>query len=159
MGAIDNFLDFLKIERDDDYDDDYYEEEKVPEKPAAFPPKPEESEEEEKPFKRPTKPAGNVRNRKGGSSVMEVTRIKPSSIEDGRKITNLLLEGKVVFLDLEGIDMELAQRIIDYVSGANYAIDGTLSQMSKFTFVIAPSAVNVSGDFQEPSVGETSVVF
>ena len=90
---------------------------------------------------------------------MDVVRIEPTSVEDGRRITDLLLENKVVFLDLDGIDMNLAQRIIDFTSGATYAIDGTLQQMSKYTFVIAPAAVNVSGDFQDAAMGNTSVTF
>ena len=90
---------------------------------------------------------------------MEVVRIEPKSVEDGRKISDLLLENKVVFLDLEGIDMNLAQRIIDFTSGATYAIDGTLQQMSKYTFVIAPPVVAVSGDFQDALSTNSSVTF
>ena len=69
------------------------------------------------------------------------------------------IQNKVVFLDLEGIDMNLAQRIIDFTSGATYAIDGTLQQMSKYTFVIAPPVVSVSGDFQDALSTNSSVTF
>lgn len=157
MSGIDKFLDFLKIERDDDFEDEYEVEDIPAEKPKPLPGKAEKDEAEEKPFKKPVRPSSNNRGRKGGVSMTEITRIKPTGIEDGRKITNFLLDGRVVFLDLEGIDMALAQRIIDYVSGANYAMDGTLQQMSKCTFVIAPPGVSVSGDFPDSNTTDNSI--
>lgn len=160
MGAFDKFLDILKIDNgeDDYYDSDYYEAEDSSAEKVSFLPvaKNEPSQEEERVVKKPTR---SNTPRKKGMGNMEVVRIEPTSIEDGRKISELLLENKVVFLDLEGIDMNLAQRIIDFVSGASFAIDGTLQQMSKYTFVIAPPAVNVSGDFSEGTTGNTQVIF
>lgn len=157
MGAFDKFLNYMKIDNDDDFlDEDYYEEENV-EKKAS----PAEDTVSEVPKKVVPKPTPISRNpRKGGpAQAMEVVRIEPTSVEDGRKISDLLLQNKVVFLDLEGIDMNLAQRIIDFTSGATYAIDGTLQQMSKYTFVIAPPVVAVSGDFQDALSNNSSVTF
>ncbi|MCQ2080157.1 MAG: cell division protein SepF [Lachnospiraceae bacterium] len=156
MGAFDKIVDILRIDPDDDYEDDDIIEEKP--QPSV---KNEDAGIEERQIKKPVRPLNQSRNsRKGaGNTNMEVVRIEPTSVEDGRKISDLLLENKVVFLDLEGIDMNLAQRIIDFTSGATYAIDGTLQQMSKYTFVIAPAVVNVSGDFQESVIGNGSVTF
>lgn len=157
MGKFDNFLNMLKVDNYDEDDDYITENELAPEKPSILAQKNIDSDEEDRNIRKPVRPT-QTRNRKG-STGMEVVRINPSSVEDGRKITDYLLDGKVVFLDLEGIDVNLAQRIIDFTSGATYAIDGTLQQMSKFTFVIAPSAVNVSGDFSDSNQGNTSVTF
>lgn len=157
MGAFDKFLNIMKIENDDDFfDDDYYEEENSEKKSASA-----EDTVAEMPKKVVSKPTPISRApRKGGvNQGMEVVRIEPTSVEDGRKISDLLLQNKVVFLDLEGIDMNLAQRIIDFTSGATYAIDGTLQQMSKYTFVIAPPVVSVSGDFQDALSTNSSVTF
>ena len=49
---------------------------------------------------------------------MEVTMIKPTSMDDSRDICNYLLAGKAVVLNMEGIHMETAQRIIDFTSGS-----------------------------------------
>lgn len=156
MGAFDKIVDILRIDPDDDYEEnDIYEEKPQVAKNS------DETVFEEKQIKKPVRSLNQSRgNKKGaGNTNMEVVRIEPTSVEDGRKISDLLLENKVVFLDLEGIDMNLAQRIIDFTSGATYAIDGTLQQMSKYTFVIAPAVVNVSGDFQESVIGNGSVTF
>ncbi len=163
MGAFDKFLSYMKISDEDDWeeDEDIYEEEPKPEKrPIAMKDDPDEGD---RPVKKPVNKAVTM-NRGGGKRIpsngMEVVRIEPTSVEDGRKITDLLLQNKVVFLDLEGIDMNLAQRIIDFTSGATYAIDGTLQQMSKYNFVIAPPVVSVSGDFQNAlSGGKASDTF
>lgn len=164
MGGLKNFFDILKVDADEDYiDNDYYDDNEKEEKPAFAPQRPavvenDNDDDSDRLVKRMNTRPQVSRPRKGQGN-MEVVRVEPASVEDGRKISDLLLEGKVVFLDLEGIDMNLAQRIIDFVSGATYAIDGTLQQMSKYTFVIAPPAVNVSGDFQETASGNTSVTF
>ena len=159
MGAFDRFLDVLKIDNGDDdyYDSDYYsEDESSNDKPSFLPAKNDNSSDDTVAVKKMNR---NNNSKKKGIGNMEVVRIEPTNIEDGRKISELLLDNKVVFLDLEGLDMNLAQRIIDFVSGASFAIDGTLQQMSKYTFVIAPPAVNVSGDFSENTSGNTQVIF
>ena len=53
---------------------------------------------------------------------MEVSLIKPTSIEDAREICDYLLAGKAVVLNMEGIHTEVAQRIIDFTSGATYSL-------------------------------------
>ena len=54
--------------------------------------------------------------------------LKPTSVEDAREITETLLSGRTVILNLEGLDLEVAQRIIDFTSGATYAISGNSSE-------------------------------
>ncbi len=59
---------------------------------------------------------------------MEVCVIKPSSMEDTREIADTLVDNSTVILNLEGIDVELAQRIIDFTSGACYSLGGKPSE-------------------------------
>ncbi|MCD8082649.1 MAG: cell division protein SepF [Clostridiales bacterium] len=80
---------------------------------------------------------------------LEVSMIKPTSIEDAREICDLLLGGKAVVLNMEGIHMEVAQRIIDFTSGATYSMDGNLQKISSYIFIATPHSVQLSGDFQE----------
>ncbi len=61
---------------------------------------------------------------------MEVSLIKPTSIEDAREICDYLLAGKAVVLNMEGIHTEVAQRIIDFTSGATYSMNGNLQKIS-----------------------------
>ncbi len=88
---------------------------------------------------------------------MEVCVIKPNSIEDAREITETLLANRTVVLNLEGLNVEIAQRIIDFASGSTYAISGNLQKISNFIFIITPSCVDISGDFQEILAGTYDV--
>ena len=65
---------------------------------------------------------------------MEVCVIKPRSMEDTREITDTLLANCTVVLNMEGLDVDIAQRIIDFSSGSCYAIDGNLQKVSNFIF-------------------------
>ena len=80
---------------------------------------------------------------------MEVTMIRPTSMEDSSEVCDYLLAGKAVVLNLEGMHMEVAQRIIDFTSGATYSIGGNLQKISNYIFIATPQSVELSGDFQD----------
>ena len=87
---------------------------------------------------------------------MEVCVIKPVNVEDSREITDTLLSDRTVVLNLEGLDVDIAQRIIDFTSGSTYAIDGNLQKISRYIFIITPASVDISGDFQDLLAGSMS---
>ena len=87
-------------------------------------------------------------NRTAGAGP-EVCMIMPKSFDDANTIAELLLERKAVVLNLEGIDMSAAQRIIDFASGACYTVGGNLQKISKKIFIVVPQNMNLSGDFDE----------
>ncbi len=83
------------------------------------------------------------------SGAMEVCVIRPKNMEDAREVTDTLLDDCTVILNMEGIDFELAQRIIDFACGSCFAIHGKLQKVSNYIFIITPQNVDISGDFQE----------
>ena len=98
-----------------------------------------------------------ARNKKSQGNGMEVCVIKPTSVEDAREITETLLANRTVVLNLEGIEVDVAQRIIDFTSGSCYAIQGNLQKISHYIFIITPASVDISGDFQEILSGSFDV--
>ena len=80
---------------------------------------------------------------------MEVCVIKPTTVDDAREITDTLLANRTVVLNMEGLDVDIAQRIIDFTSGSCYAMSGNMQKISHYIFIITPATVDVSGDFQE----------
>ena len=54
-----------------------------------------------------------------------------------------------MIINLENLDPELAKKIFDFVSGAVYALDGSIQKVSKSIFVLAPSNVDISGNISE----------
>ena len=162
MALMDKFLNFMKLndEEDDVYDDDDYldDEEDVEPAPKKFNKqkavlKEEEEYEERIPKKTVQPKVTPIRQttiRKTAGNGMEVCVIKPTSVEeDGREITDTLLANRTVVLNLEGLDMDVAQRIIDFTSGSCYAISGNLQKISHYIFIVTPSSVDISGDMQD----------
>ena len=88
---------------------------------------------------------------------MKVCVIRPNSIEECREITDTLLSNRTVVLNLEGLDMDIAQRIIDFTSGSCYAMAGNMQKISHYIFIITPSTVDIAGDFQEIISGSIDV--
>ena len=82
-------------------------------------------------------------------SGMEVSLIKPTSLDDAKEICDYLLAGKAVVLNMEGIHTETAQRIIDFTSGSTYSMNGNLQKISNYIFIATPDSVELSGDFQD----------
>ena len=85
---------------------------------------------------------------------MEVCIIKPTSVNDARDVTDTLLSNSTVVLNLEGLDVEIAQRIIDFIGGASFAVDGTLKAISNNIFIVAPGNIEVSGDLRDEIVND-----
>ena len=158
MSVMDKFLSAMKLNGDDesgyyDQDDDgYYDSTIEPIRKAPSigkdDPSIEISEEKLKKSTPAPRPITQTRAR-SSSSGMEVCVVKPTSIEDAREITETLLNNRTVVLNLEGIDVDLAQRIIDFTSGSCFAINGNLQKISRYIFIVTPSSVDISGDFQD----------
>ena len=153
MGLMDSFISAMKISEgnDDDsmYDDDdgYYDEEDVIEEKVVSGTKADTVNE---PKKQQISRLTPVRQQKKViGSGREVCVIKPNSVEDAREITETLLANRTVVLNMEGLDVDVAQRIIDFTSGSCYAISGNLQKISHYIFIITPASVDVSGDFQD----------
>lgn len=166
MGKFtDKFLDFMRLTDDDyedEYDEDYEEEEepvKISKKKQLKSTKVRESmddfddddlsiNEASKPIRRTSRNSSKVVPMRGKDDL-EVCVIKPTTVEDARDVTDTLVGGRAVILNLEGLHVELAQRIIDFTAGSCYAIDGNLQKISSYIFIITPKSVEISGDFQE----------
>ena len=151
MGVMDKFLNYMKLNEDEDdyYDDDYLEDETVEEKPKKQAAAINDNDlAEDKPAKKTLPKVTPMRQttKKTGNG-MEVCVIKPTSIEDAREITETLLANRTVVLNLE--DVDIAQRIIDFTSGSCFAISGNLQKISHYIFIITPAVVDISGDFQD----------
>ena len=147
MSVLDKFLNVMRLNPDDDddfynedydYDDDYEEDEPVKPKSSFRKDKKKAEEDDyeedhsihEKAVKSSPKvtPIRPVKKQRG--SGMEVCVIKPTSVEDAREITETLLNNRTVVLNVEGLDVEIAQRIIDFTSGSCFAISGNLQKIS-----------------------------
>ena len=75
---------------------------------------------------------------------MRMIVYQPKSNEDTQDIIDNLKARKPVVINLEEMDNDIAQRVLDFVSGAVYALNGNIKKVSKGIFVIAPSNVDIA---------------
>lgn len=160
----------MRLDDDDEYDDDDFFDDDYDEEYEEKPKKNifrrgrddsyDNEEEDDYNYELAQKPKSSSRSnnkvtpmrqpaRRNNGISMEVCVIKPNSVEDAREITETLLSGRTVILNLEGMDLEIAQRIIDFTSGATYAISGNLQKISNYIFLVTPTNVDISGDLQD----------
>jgi cell division inhibitor SepF len=76
---------------------------------------------------------------------LEIRVVRPKRVDEAEQIANYLLNGCLVFLNLESTDKTTSRRLIDYLQGAVYVLQGELQPVSSTAFIISPSGVDISG--------------
>lgn len=147
-------LSFIGLEETDEEEQDYLydDEEPLPEEELDFP-----SDDEYNPPVEERKPRKKERERErvmdtGAGTMMGVpdnTKVrvliyKPVSYEDTQSIIDNLKERKPIVVNLDELDTDVAQRILDFISGAVYALNGNIRKAARNIFVVAPQNVDVS---------------
>ncbi|MGI6664253.1 MAG: cell division protein SepF [Christensenellaceae bacterium] len=126
----------------DEYDDeyDYAEEDEIP-----------ELEYDEPSFSRRrskviSMPEGGSRTQSYANADMQMKMIifQPSSYDETQSVIDRLRERKPVIVNLDEIEVAVAQRILDFISGAVYALNGDIKKAARNIFVVAPSNVEIS---------------
>lgn len=98
-------------------------------------------------------PAGRGR-RNGGGAVLQVhqhrgsliTKRIPKSLADAQKAAEDLKERRPVIVNLEGADDELARRVIDFVSGVTYALNGFYEKVGDKVFLFTPANIVIADE-------------
>lgn len=130
---IKKIMDYIGFDSEEDYDEEFVETES-----PVF-------EKEETDF-RPKK--GKVVNI-NTTTQLKVVVVTPDSFEEVRDIADHLKQKKPVVINLEGVEREIAKRIVDFLSGSVYALDGSIQKISSGIFLIAPYNVGIMGDFKD----------
>lgn len=159
-----NDVDEMTDEFDEEYDDvaDAYEEEEEayeemddeqPKKPVlSFRRKKKEKEEEPDPEDSESRVIPFHGRQEEGESVKV---IKPQEFNEAQIVADFLKEGKTIVVNLEGIEISQAQRIIDFIGGASFAVDGSLKAISNNIFIVAPGNIEVSGDLRDEIISDS----
>ena len=77
-------------------------------------------------------------------SKSKITTVKPTSFDDAQTVANCLRDKVPVIINFENTNTDDAKRIIDFISGTTYAINGVIRKVSQNVFVCAPSNVTVT---------------
>lgn len=79
--------------------------------------------------------------------ALGVTILKPKTFDDAREICDTLINGSPIIVNLEGFDTDHSQRVMDFVCGCVYTLGANFHQISSFVYIISPSDVDVTGDY------------
>lgn len=83
------------------------------------------------------------------TAQLKLVVLQPESFEEARDIAIHLKSKKPVVMNLESVDRDVQRRIVDFLSGAVFALDGNIQKVSNGIFLIAPYNVGIMGDFKD----------
>ena len=135
---------------DDDYDD--YDDEDVEIEVER-----ERVPKRSKPKFVPTRRSSSSNRGERVDEMYNIHRMHAKTIDDGKQITELLKNRTTVIINLEGVDLAVAQRIIDYTSGSCFALDAKLESISSYIFMASPAAANVTADITGENLSSIDV--
>jgi len=149
MGAINKFMNMLNIGSNDEENiEDYEDDQEVQETTSTYKSRRNFSEiEQESPYS-----AKNIQskvipmNTAVSSSKMVITQ--PNCYEDVQEIGDYLKNKKSVIVNLETVSKEDARRILDFMSGATFIVEGTIQKVSNLIYLITPRNVEIQNDVE-----------
>ena len=89
---------------------------------------------------------GQVLNMNSGKQ--EVVLFHAKTFDDAAKAADELCKRKAVILNMENVDKALTRRVVDFLSGAVYALDGRVKKVAQSTYLFCPHNMDVTGDLE-----------
>lgn len=91
------------------------------------------------------------------SRSMEVCVSKPDEFDTCQEICDIILSGRAAIINFDAVTTQEAQRIIDFVSGSCYAINGNIKPISDTIVIVTPEDIDITGDLQELASSSVNV--
>lgn len=150
MGLMDEIRKLTHPYSDQEEDfDDYDDEDELVDEPA---PAPASRRSYGKSAAEPARTVGTgrVMNINASSNTqLEVVLVKPDRFDMASEIADHLRNKQAVVLNLESTNKDVARRLVDFLSGCAYALDGKIKKVAISTYLITPYNVGVVGDLVE----------
>ena len=99
---------------------------------------------------------GQVLNMSSGKQ--EVVLFHAKTFDDAAKAADELCKRKAVILNMENVDKALTRRVVDFLSGAVYALDGRVKKVAQSTYLFCPHNMDVTGDLENIKAESESYV-
>lgn len=80
---------------------------------------------------------------------MHVVVMEPSSFEEAQNIADQLKSHRPVIVNLENAEKILAKRIVDFISGTTYALNGNMQKVGNGIFLFVPNNIDISGEMRD----------
>jgi len=88
----------------------------------------------------------------GGNQKVNI--IKPSTFDEAPQICDSVKENKIVVVNTTGLEPKTAQRLLDFIAGATYALGGDLQEVEHGIYVLSPSMVEVTRELKEDTTAK-----
>ena len=82
-------------------------------------------------------------NMEVGQQQVRVVVTKPATFGETKEMATHIKEGRPVIVNLEGLSLALSQRIVDYMSGATYILNGDMQKIGEYIFIFTPQGLNI----------------
>ena len=168
MSFWDKMKNFTQPYSDEDYDDyededeldDYEEEVAEPARSGRSGRRPNpfklniEDEDEDSfnidttPAATPSTPIGFSGKVLSNSNKQEVVLFHPSNFNDTSKAADDLRNKRAVIVNMENVDKAMARRVVDFLSGCVYALDGSVKKIAQSAYLFCPHNMDVLGDLE-----------
>ena len=169
MSFWDNIKKFTQPYSDEEYDEEYeeemesFEEEVTEEAPrrrrSPFAATAEKAADLSAPTPAPATTSsfsGQVLNMSSGKQ--EVVLFHARAFDDAAKASDELRRKKAVILNMENVDKALTRRVVDFLSGSVYALDGSVKKVAQSTYLFCPHNMDVVGDLESMQADAESLV-
>lgn len=150
MSFWDNVKKITQPYSDEEYEDDEYEEGSgyVEEQEAPQPRRSNAAPKQESSYS--SAPAGGFNGQvlSMGSGKQEVVLFHAKTFDDAAKAADELRRRKAIILNMENVDKALTRRVVDFLSGSIYALDGSVKKIAQATYLFCPHNMDVVGDLE-----------
>ena len=93
--------------------------------------------------------SGTILNRGGNAAnKQEVVLFRPGSFNDTSKAADDLRSRKAVIVNMENVDKAMARRVVDFLSGCVYALDGDVKKIAQSAYLFCPHNMDIVGDLE-----------
>lgn len=114
-----------------------------------------EEEDTEPSVRSPEKEEPVVKSRKGNlvglpspANPMRMAVSKPTKFEQVQTIADHLKNRNPVVVNVEGMELDMAKRVVDFLSGTVYALNGSMQKINHGIILFLPNNVEVTGDLE-----------
>lgn len=144
--GINKFKEWIGI--GDEFEEEELDEELLDDELEEEPEEPDEIKKPPKKVRRNIMTSSYSAGKKAGFDASLVVA-KPQSFEESKEICDKLKQRKGVYVNLEGLDKILAQRIVDFIGGSVYALEGNIKKVASAGFIVVPDNIAISSDVDD----------
>ena len=91
---------------------------------------------------------GQILNRSSSANKQEVVLFRPGTFNDTSKAADDLRNHKAVIVNMENVDKAMARRVVDFLSGCVYALNGDVKKIAQSAYLFCPHHMDIVGDLE-----------